>query len=124
MSFIIEEQMQNGGALIVHPTVNIERAKQQFDNFVLPWLPFVFKCNAALIIAEYCMESVYETAVLRVQNAKQCTVFGRHLDGKGSHPLEYTILEDIGHEHWIAGLNRDVVLCEACKPPVRQTLKQ
>jgi hypothetical protein len=106
-------------ALVTHPTVNKKRSKQQFDDFVMHWLPPEFKHNAALVIAEYfCTDTVWETTrTCQAFQGKQRPTYGRHLDGKGSCPLRLKFLEDVGHDSWIAQLNRDVVLCDACVGP-------
>lgn len=108
-------------SLVSHTTVNKKRAKQQFDDFVMHWLPPEFKYNAALIISEYfCTPAVWEpTRTYQGFQGKQRPMYGRHLDGQGSMPLRLKFMEDMGHESWISQLNRDVVLCDACIGPTK-----
>jgi hypothetical protein len=57
-------------ALIVHPTANKKRARQEFEALVLPCLPASLKHSAAYIIADfYCTGSVFVLGTAAAQQS-------------------------------------------------------
>jgi len=101
--------------LIPHPTANKKRAKEQFDDLVLPWLPPEFKHNASLIIAEYyCTGSVFPEPFRHIpQPSRGKLPYGRHGDGKGPSPR--TEQDPWAPWHWRSNSDPAVVLCAACR---------